>query len=188
MQVINAKNAKDCERQVIQAFATGKLVAYPTDTVYGLGCDATNETAVERVYWAKQREKKPVSVIAPSIQWIKENCECPNDNPEKYLPGPYTLVLPLKNKDCVSEAVLQGRETLGVRIPRHWISSVAKDFGKPVVTTSLNLSGKPTITCLEELPESIEKHIDLFVSEGRLEGRPSTIVLFSEGKTTEVRR
>ena len=80
----------------------GKLFIYPTDTIYGIGCDATNKTAVAKIKKLKARDKdKPLSIIAPSKAWIKEKCIVDTDL-DKYLPGPYTLLLEKKDKNFLS--------------------------------------------------------------------------------------
>ena len=78
----------------------GAVFIYPTDTIYGIGCNAENEEAVKKIRDAKNRSKAPFSVIAPSIDWIKENCEV-TETAEEWLekfPGPYTLIFKLKDK------------------------------------------------------------------------------------------
>ena len=81
----------------------GAVFIYPTDTIYGLGCDATNEESVKKIKELKYRDKdKPMSVIAPSVDWIKEHCEVTDEMIEKYLPGPYTLLLKKKGVNLLS--------------------------------------------------------------------------------------
>ncbi len=121
----------------------GKIFIYPTDTIYGLGCNALVDNTVVRIRELKRREKKPFSVIVPSKEWIHENCMINGQGEEllAMLPGAYTLIVRLRKMDCVSSTVALGRDTLGVRIPDHWISSVIKELGVPFVTTSVNISG-----------------------------------------------
>jgi L-threonylcarbamoyladenylate synthase len=156
----------------------GVVFIYPTDTIYGVGCDATNDNSVKRVREIKLRDEKPFSVIAPSKDWIKENCVV---GPElDKLPGAYTLILKLKNKSCISKFVNNGLDTLGVRIPKHWISNLVSELGIPIVTTSANKSGEKFMTCLEDL----DIGVDFVIDEGKLNGKPSTII--KDGK--EIKR
>lgn len=152
----------------------GNIFIYPTDTIYGIGCNAENAELV-----AKLREIKgadhPFSVIAPSKEWVIENLECKDEWLEK-LPGPVTLILKIKTKGCVADETTAGKNTLGVRIPDHWFSEVAKDLNLPIITTSVNESGEEPITHLDEIPENIKKHTHFAIDEGRLEARPSTII------------
>ena len=156
----------------------GALFIHPTDTIYGIGCDATNPEAVRTVRDVKQREDTPFSVIAPSKEWIRENCELlPNaENWIEKLPGPYTLILPLKKMEGVAQEVNAGRSTLGVRIPDHWFSGVVEELGIPVVTTSANIHGHEFMTSLDDLSPLIAAKMSFAIFEGEKRGRPSKIV------------
>lgn len=157
----------------------GAVYIHPTDTIYGLGCDATNADAVKKVRDAKQRTQNPFSVIAPSKGWIAENCFLSEEAKrwiEKELPGPYTLILKLKTPDCVAHNVTFGKDTLGVRIPAHWFSEVVAKLGFPCVTTSANKTGERFMTSQEDLDSDVANHVNFFISEGEKKGRPSTIV------------
>lgn len=159
----------------------GSVFVYPTDTIYGLGCDATNQKSVLRVRKIKRREEKPFSVIAPTKKWILENCETgPKDL--KHLPGPYTLILRLKRR-CVAPGVNLGLGTLGVRIPKHWFSLLVRELGIPVVTTSVNISGQKFMTSIDNLDPAIKKAADFVIYEGPLQGSPSKIIDLATGKT-----
>ena len=155
----------------------GAVFIYPTDTIYGIGCDARNDKSVKRIRKIKLRETKPFSVIAPSKSWIKENCFVGDEL--NYLPGPYTLILKLKNKNCISKFVNNDLETLGVRIPNHWFSKIVEELGIPIVTTSVNKTGEKFMTCLEDL----DIKVDFVIYEGKLKGKPSKII--KEGKEVE---
>ena len=162
---------------------------YSTDTIYGIGCDATNFKSVERVRKAKQRDNRPYSVIAPSKKWIEKNCIV-NKQAKKWinmLPGPYTLIFKLKNKKCVAKNIT-GNNTLGVRIPDNWSASIAKDLKKPIVTTSANLHGESYMTKLQDLNEKLIKQIDLVIYEGEKRGKPSTIVNLTKEKPAVLKR
>ena len=172
----------------------GAVFIHPTDTIYGLGCDATNEAAVKRIRDIKQRSSMPFSVIAPSKRWIFENCEVSQDG-EKWLgrlPGPYTLIFRLKSKPAVAAAVAEavnlGSNTLGVRVPRHWISNLVAEFGFPVVSTSANITGEPYMTSTDDLDGMVRQKVDFIVYEGEKRGKPSTIVKLFEKEVEVVER
>lgn len=161
----------------------GELFIYPTDTIYGIGCDATKEEAVEHVRKLKQRPDMPLSVIAPSKDWIFENCVVPEEG-VKYieeLPGPVTLVLKLKNNKAIAKNVIPGLDAIGVRIPNHWISQFVAVYGNPIITTSANVTGSEFMTHIENLDVEIRKGISFCMYEGEKKGRPSKIVHL-EGK------
>jgi L-threonylcarbamoyladenylate synthase len=168
----------------------GAVFIHPTDTIYGIGCDATNKEAVKKIRDLKDRHESPFSVIAPDKEWILKNCHINGHGKDwiNKLPGPYTLILKLKNKDCVAANVNFNFETLGVRIPEHWIASAVEKHGKPVVTTSANKSGEDFMTSIDDLHESIKDRIDFIVYEEEKHGRPSTIVDLTKDKPVIIKR
>jgi L-threonylcarbamoyladenylate synthase len=156
----------------------GATFIHPTDTIYGIGCDATNQQAVEKIRELKQRPTAPFSVIAPSKEWIRKNCEF-NSETESWLeklPGPYTLIFKLKQGHSLAESVRQGMTTCGIRMPDHWMLSVAQEMNIPIVSTSANISGQPFMTTLDDGDKSILEGVDFIIYEGEKKGRPSTVV------------
>ncbi len=154
-----------------------KIVIYPTDTVYGIGCNAYKEDLVEKIYEIKRRDKnKPVSVILPDFSWIEKYFEI-NSHIEKELkeklPGPYTFVLKKKNKEFLPHV---SDEYLGVRIIDHPIQHVIEELNIPFVTTSANISGEGARKKVEEIEEEIKNKADLIIDGGELRGIPSTII------------
>ncbi len=119
-----------------------KVVIYPTDTVYGIGCNADNVLLLERVFAAKGRDrKKPLSVIAPDKDWIIKHCVVSRETLDKYLPGKYTLLLKKKDPKFLALAT-SGSGIIGVRIPSHRISKLVEEARIPFITTSANRSGE----------------------------------------------
>jgi len=177
MRVLNFEEFKLEKESIIDSIINGAVFIHPTDTIYGIGCNAQDSDAVKKVRNVKQRLSSPFSVIAPSIDWIKENCIVTKDEEEwlEKLPGPYTLILKLK-KDCVAKEVNRGLKTLGIRIPSHWIRKIASDAEIPIVTTSVNRSNEDYMTSLEDLDSSIKGSIDFALYEGKKEGKPSKII------------
>jgi L-threonylcarbamoyladenylate synthase len=162
----------------IDLITYGSVFIYPTDTIYGLGCDARSYALVRRVRQIKQSLDQPFSVIAPSKGWIKENLAYKKsfDNWLDRLPGPYTLIMKMKNEYCVAKEVTAGSNSLGVRIPKNWFSDIIAEANIPVVTTSVNVHGSKPMASLLELPESIKRLVDFAIDDGVIAGKPSTIV------------
>lgn len=178
MDVLTKEEFMLRKKELLRLINEGALFIHPTDTIYGIGCDATDSRAVNAVREVKDRWHNPLSVIAPSKQWIRENCELTKHGEvwmEK-LPGPYTLILRLKNKRAVAEEVNLGSGTLGVRIPEHWFSGVAGEAGVPIVTTSANIHGQHFMTSLEDLSPKIQAKMSFAVYEGVKTGRPSKLI------------
>jgi len=165
------KIIKNLNKEILK----GKLFIYPTDTIYGLGCNAENKDSVEKIKQIKQRDKdKPLSVIAPSIDWIKENLIVDLDL-EKYFPGPYTIILKKKNPKFLE--IVSNKESLGVRIPNHEFTRKIQESGVPFITTSVNMSGEPFITKISDINADILEEVDHIIDYGELSGTPSTIII-----------
>ena len=163
----------------IEDIKNGAIFIYPTDTIYGLGCDATNKESVKLIKDLKYRDKdKPMSVIAPSLDWIKQTCEVTDELIEKYLPGPYTLILKKKNSNFLKH-VASG-DTLGVRIPDSEFTKLIQKSGVPFITTSVNFAEQPFAIQISDIDEKILDAVDIIIGVGKLDGRPSTLVIDGE--------
>ena len=181
MRILNFDEFKIEKEAVIDSIVRGAVFIYPTDTIYGLGCNAQNSNSVKKIRVLKARASNPFSVIAPSIEWVYENCVVTREGEEwlDKLPGPYTLIFKLKN-NCVAKEVNPALKTLGIRIPRHWFMKVVAEANIPIVTTSVNRSGEDYMTSLEDLDTSIKSGIDFILYEGEKTGRPSKIIDLAE--------
>jgi L-threonylcarbamoyladenylate synthase len=160
--------------KILKVLADGGIIAYPTDTLYGVGCDALNEDAVKRVFEIKGRDfSKPMSIAASSIEMLDQYVKMTDDTKsflQKLLPGPYTILLP--KKDLISNLVTAGSDLVGVRIPDYdLILGIIKKFGRPIITTSANLSGEEDITKYEDITLPVD-----YVIEGECKyNGPSTV-------------
>lgn len=177
MRILNFEEFNLEKQPIIESVVDGSIFIHPTDTIYGIGCNAQDSKAVKKIRQLKGRVTNPFSVIAPSYDWIKENCVVPKEAEDwlEKLPGPYTLILHLKN-NCIAKEVNPGLKTLGIRIPNHWVRKIAADANVPVVTTSVNKSNEDYMTSLEDLDPAIKSGIDFVLYEGKKEGKPSKIV------------
>ena len=181
MRILNFEEFKMERPSMIDSMIKGAVFIHPTDTIYGIGCNAEVSGAVRKIRQLKARATNPFSVIAPSLEWINENCVVTKEAEEwlEKLPGPYTFILKLKKK-CVARSVNSGLSTLGIRIPNHWIRNVVAEAEIPVVTTSVNRSNEDYMTSLEDLDPAIKGGIDFILYEGRKEGKPSKIIDLTE--------
>ncbi len=184
MDVIDINSVEKQKYNLIGRILRGEIFIYPTDTIYGIGCDATNYEAVDKIRSIKKREKQPFSIIAPSVEWIMRNCEV-DKNAEKWLsklPGKYTFILRLKNKHAVAKNV-SFRDTIGIRIPDNELTKLFYECKRPIITTSVNKNGENYMTSLDDLDPEIETSVDFIIYSGEITGKPSTIVdLTSEEK------
>ncbi len=162
----------DLKKQILQ----GEVFIYPTDTVYGLGCNALDKKAVARIKEIKKRDvDKPLSIIAPSLDWIEENCKVGNLDLKKYFPGPYTVIMK-KKKEGFLKNVSSG-DSLGVRIPDSDFCNVVRLTGYPFISTSVNLSGEKPAKKISEISKDIKDQVDVVIDRGKLSGKPSTLIV-----------
>ena len=181
MRILNFEELNLEKHSIIDAIIRGDVFIHPTDTIYGIGCNAELSSAVRKVRQLKARATNPFSVIAPSLQWIYENCIVTKEGEEwlSRLPGPYTLIFKLK-RNCIAKEVNPGLKTLGIRIPGHWIRKIVAEANVPVVTTSVNRANEAYMTSLEDLDPAIKGGIDFVLYEGKKESKPSKIIDLTE--------
>lgn len=164
----------------IKALKNGDVIIYPTDTVYGIGADATNEKAVERIYEIKGRSRdKPLSVMVSGLNMLLKYFEPTGEEIltiMKYLPGPYTFILKAR------ERLLFGENEVGVRVPSHYFCrKLSEELGKPIVSTSANISGKESPKEFGEIEPSLIESVAVAVDGGKtLKGTPSTVIHIRE--------
>ena len=176
------------EKYLIERVEAGDIFIYPTDTVYGLGCNAVNSNSVLDLKAIKKRDSnKPLSVIAPSKKWIYDNFEISKKSYVQTLPGPFTFIFNVK-KNSVSREVNPGKNTLGVRIPHHPFTRLIQRAKIPFITTSVNLSGKRPIREIKNIPKSILKKVDFVIDGGFLHNQPSTIIDLTQEMPKIVKR
>lgn len=188
MQIITKEEFELNVEKYLKEIEEGKVFIYSTDTIYGIGCNAMNSEAVKRIREAKNRSNAPFSVIAPSKDWIRKNCEVTSEG-EKWLqkiPGPYTLIFKIKNKNCIAKETNMGLESLGIRIPDYWTSKIAATADIPIITTSVNKTGEAYMTSIENIDSEIKAKVDFVIDEGEKIGKPSNIIHL-EGEKVKIR-
>ncbi|MDQ2907797.1 MAG: L-threonylcarbamoyladenylate synthase [Candidatus Eremiobacteraeota bacterium] len=165
----------------------GGTVIFPTDTVYGLGCDPMSTAAVETIFVLKGRPAhKPLSLHFASVAELLEyapNCDAARRVAQRFLPGPLTLIV--RRPSFVGSAVTRGGDTIGLRVPKHALCATILERCGPLAATSANYSGLPAFagTAKEPLPAA-----DLLVDDGPTPiGVESTIVDVSTGELRLVR-
>jgi len=185
------------EEDIVQALAVlraGGLILYPTDTVWGIGCDATSAAAVQKVYDLKRSgDKKSMIVLVGSAdQAARYTGRVPDVAWQlmELADKPLTLILP--GAAGVAPNLIPDEGTLGVRVPQHnFCQALLRRFGRPIVSTSANISGQPAPVRAGEISKEILAGVDYVVSrvsEGVMTGRPSSIVALGEGGQIKVIR
>lgn len=168
----------------------GGVIIYPTDTVYGIGCDISNKNAVERIFQIKARKaKKPFSFICSNLKHISHYAEVSDTNYrilKRFLPGPYTFILPATK--YVPQLLRTKQKTVGIRIPDHPVAlEIVKELGNPLLSTSANLEGEDVITSPYDINRVFGKLVDMILECGALSNMPSSVISLT-GEKVEILR
>ena len=162
----------------------GDLVVYPTETVYGLGADALDSSAVERVFAAKARSRtKPLSMAVPDIEsaathtslTVRERAFI-----ETFLPGPVTVIVGAGSE--IPDALTAGGDRVGIRIPDHGLARSLLRKVTPITATSANRSGNPSVRRVEDLDSELREAVGCILDGGDLSGTESTVVDVERGE------
>jgi len=160
------------------AVREGHAVVYPTETVYGLGADATDADAVERVFELKDRDRgKPLSLGVPSVDVALDHTR-PTEREERFmrrfLPGPVTVVV--ERRSTLPDILTAGRDRVGVRVPDHQTALDLLERAPPLTATSANRSGASSVTRVGDLDVRIREGVAVVVDGGETPGTESTVV------------
>ncbi len=170
--------SESARKRAAAAVDRGQLVVYPTETVYGLGGDALDSEAIERVFAAKGRKRDdPLSLGVPDVEHALDYVEASATERafmERFLPGPVTVVL--EKRDVVPDELTGGRDRVGIRIPDHTAAQSLLARTGPLTATSANVSGRPSITDLADLDPEIEDAAAVVLDGGVTPGTASTVV------------
>ena len=160
-------------RRAVEVLSGGGVIIYPTDTIYGLGCDITHKSAMERIRRIKGRDaRKPMSFVCADLNDIARYARVSNyayRTLRRMLPGPYTFVLPATKE---TPRLLRSRQkTVGIRIPDHPVTAaLVNELGQPILSTSANRSEQEAITDPLQLEEELGNDVDLILECGQLPG------------------
>jgi len=190
-------HSPDAVRIAVEYLQRGQTVICPTDTVYGLLADATNEKAVERIFEIKKRDKKKsLPVFVKDIEMAKKYVLMDKDMEiflEEIWPGKITVALKVKKNSGLPKIVYADKKTLGLRIPNcKLVNQILEKLEKPVIATSANISGESSTVKIEEIYKSFEDEDirpDLILNGKDLpHSNPSTVIDFSNDKPKIIRR
>lgn len=163
------------QQKALEILQNGGVIAYPTDTTYGIGCAILSPAAVKRIFEIKGRNfNKPLSIACSSLKMATKYSETDNlpaDFLNKVFPGPVTLLLP--KTDSISDLVTAESLRVGVRIPDYpEILEIIEALGEPIVTTSANISGQPDVVEFDDVKLEVD-----YIYEGTCHYKqPSTII------------
>ena len=188
VKIIYWKN-KTAVEMACSVLNNGGVIVYPTDTLYGFGCDAKNESAIEIINTIKGR-KAPMSVLAPNIEIAAKWMNIPKHDKKivlEKLGGSTTIIVPVK-VGITSPTITGDNHTLGVRIPDHkFCQKLSEAYPNPITTTSVNRTRQKPLTNPEKIQFEFTREIDLIIEDGIIEGSGSTIYNFQDKKLNIIR-
>lgn len=168
-------------KEIAKEIKNGKVVVFPTETVYGIGTNGLDENAIKKLYKIKQRPKeKPITLLVSDIKMINNVAKEISKNEikliKKFMPGPLTIIL--RKKEFLSDILTAGLKFVGIRIPDNEIARKLIEYsGVPIATTSANLSGKMAKIDLEDIRIEFKDKIDYYIDGGTSKiGKGSTVV------------
>ena len=171
---INPQNPqKRIVTKVCEALEQGKIIAYPTDTFYGIGCDLMNKKGIGLIYKLKNRPlKQPFSIVCDSLKEISLYAQVSNyayKTMKRCLPGPYTFIL--EATQLVPKIMMTKRRTVGIRVPDNKIClAIVRTLGRPIISTSAGFDDPGSIE------EAYRKNLELVVDGGALFPEPSSVI------------
>ena len=177
---INPKNPQArLITKVVEILKKGGIIAYPTDTYYGIGCDIMNKKAIEKIYELKQRNRiKPFSFICSGLKNISNYAKVSNyayKTMKRLLPGPYTFVL--EGSKLVPKIMLTKRKTAGIRMPDHPIClEPVEMLGNPIITTSATMPDGTNFFDPSLIHDFFYPRIDVVIDGGPVPGHPSSVI------------
>lgn len=177
---INSKNPQGrLIRRVVEILKQGGVIAYPTDTYYGIGCDIMNKKAIQKIYHLKQRSNnKPFSFICSGLKNISHYAKVTNyayKTMKRLLPGPYTFIL--EGSKLVPKIMLTNRKTAGIRVPDNSICfALVKELGNPIITTSATMPDGTIFHDPSLIHDFFHSRIDTVIDGGSVAGKPSSVI------------
>jgi tRNA threonylcarbamoyl adenosine modification protein (Sua5/YciO/YrdC/YwlC family) len=177
---INSKNPQPrLINEVVNILQQGGIIAYPTDTYYGIGCDIFNKHAIQKIYWLKkQNPKKPFSFICSDLKHISRYAQVSNyayKTMRRLLPGPYTFIL--RGSKMVPKIMITKRKTVGIRVPDSAICiALVNTFGNPILNTTATTPEEKTFFDPSLLHDFFGGQIDVVIDGGPVPGQPSSII------------
>lgn len=169
--------------KAVETLRNGGVIIYPTDTVYGIGCDIFNKEALERVFAIKgETDSKLLSFVCSDLKDIAKYAKVSDyayKTMKKLLPGAYTFVLPAARE--VPKKLWTNRKTVGIRVPNHTIAlTLVKELGNPIVSTSVTNRKGEILFDPFEIRNIFNSQIDMMLSSGILAGDPSSVIDLSD--------
>ena len=180
MLSINSQNPQmRLIKKAVDVLRQGGIIIYPTDTVYGLGCDLSNKKGIEKIYEIKRRNKKqPLSFVCADLKHISQYAKVTDyayKTMRRLLPGPYTFILEASR--LVPKIILPKRPTTGIRVPDNNIClSLVRELEQPIISTSVKTVQGEDLGNPYAIEENFGKIVDLIIDGGNINPEPSSVI------------
>jgi tRNA threonylcarbamoyl adenosine modification protein (Sua5/YciO/YrdC/YwlC family) len=189
---INSKNPQQrLIEKVVEALKEGGLIGYPTDTIYGIGCDLFKNEAIEKIYRLKRHDRtKPLSVICSGLTDISQYAQVSNyayKTMKRLLPGPYTFIL--EATKLVPKFAMTKQKTVGIRVPDNRIClSIVERLGHPIISTSVYKPNEELYSDPADIDEKFGKQLKLVIDGGIIVAEHSSVIDLTNEEPRVLRR
>jgi tRNA threonylcarbamoyl adenosine modification protein (Sua5/YciO/YrdC/YwlC family) len=177
-------------KKIANVLSDDGVIIYPTDTIYGFGCNIFSKKAINRIYKIKQKKIGGFSFIIPNLSQISKYAivsDYAYKVMKKLLPGPYTFVL--KASKLVPKKLIPNKKTVAIRIPDNQIClEIVKELDRPIISTSVNITGEPNFSEPLEMEATFGQAVDLIVDGGILKNEASSVIDLSGNAPIIIRR
>ncbi|MFN8297038.1 MAG: L-threonylcarbamoyladenylate synthase [Chitinophagales bacterium] len=152
-------------QKALNCLEEGKTILYPTDTIWGIGCDATNESAVDKIFQIKQRPKeKSLIILVDSVEMLKKYVSLSNETASLITSFELPTTVIYSNPEGLARNAVNNDNTIAIRIVNHkFCQKLIQLFGKPIISTSANISGDKNPVSFEDISEKIKSEVDFIV-------------------------
>ena len=177
-------------KTAVDTLKRGGVIVYPTDTIYGFGCDIFNKGAIEKIIKIKQKKNNQFSFICADLTEISKYAHV-SDTAFRFLkrllPGPYTFIF--KASKFVPKEIIPDKKTVAIRIPDSKIClELVKKLGNPIISTSVNVTSEPHYSEPLEIEKAFGDKVDLIIDAGTMANEPSSVIDFSGDQPVIVRK
>ncbi len=176
--------------KAVEILKKGGVIIYPTDTVYGIGCDIFNKEALDRIFKIKNNsDSKLFSFVCSDLKDIAKYAKVSDyayRTMKHLLPGPYTFILPAAK--LVPKTLWSKRKTVGIRVPNHAVTlKLVEELGNPIISTSATDKNGEIVFDPAQIKNEFNNQVDLMLASGNLNGQPSSVVDLSDEKPLVIR-
>jgi len=175
-KIIKFKEIVSKNKKLIKEINSGKIIIYPTDTGYCIGCIISKKKNIEKIKkLTKHKDNQNISIIAPSKKWVYDNFKIKNKNYIKKFPGPFTFIMKTKKINLFKNFNLENKE-IGIKIPDHKFHNLIKKIGTPILSIELKNKFNFNIISIDQINKGIIKNTDIIIDDNFIKKSPSSVI------------